>query len=345
MKDQPPATADGSDRDMKLRWGLIGCGDIARKRVAPALRDLTDCDFVAVSRVRSKLAESFAREFGAKKWYSNWQELLQDDEIEAVYVATPVDLHAVQTIAAAEAGKHVLCEKPLALNVSECAQMLAACRANNRKLGVAYYRHFYPVVARIKEVIESGEIGTPAMAQINAFEWFDPEPHHARAWLLNKQRAGGGPMFDFGCHRIEVLTNIFGPITDVKAMTANVLFTREVEDTATALFQFERGPCGVLAVTHAAHEPQDTLDIFGSLGSIHVPVLNEGTLRVVSAQEERIETHPPAANWHAPLIQDFVAAVLDDREPAVNGEIGRSVAMIEEQIYDRNNKLSCAQNS
>ncbi len=319
---------------MKLAWGLIGCGDIARKRVAPALRDLTECDFVSVSRRRGGLAESFAKEFGAKKWYSNWQELLLDDEIDAVYVATPVDLHAAQTIAAAEAGKHVLCEKPLALAVAECDQMLAACRANNVKLGVAYYRHFYPVVARIKEVIESGEIGTPVMTQINAFESFNPAPNNSRAWLLDRQQAGGGPMFDFGCHRIEVLTSIFGTITEVKAMTAKVLFAREVEDTAMALFQFERGACGVLTVTHAAHEPQDTLDVFGSQGSIHVPVLNEGTLRVVSTQGERIESHPPTANWHAPLIQDFVAAVLDDREPAVNGEIGRSVAMIEEQIYN-----------
>jgi predicted dehydrogenase len=119
----------------------------------------------------------------------------------------------------------------------------------------------------------------------------------------------------------------------VKAMSAKVLFAREVEDTATALFQFARGTCGVLTVTHAAQEPQDTLHIFSSQGSIHVPVLNEGSLRIVSAQDERIESHPPAANWHTPLIQDFVAAVFDNREPGVNGDTGRSVAMIEEQIY------------
>src|SRR2546425_12411441 len=124
---------------MKLAWGLIGCGDIARKRVAPALCDLKECDLVAVSRRQSELAESFAREFGANKWYSNWQELLLDDELDAVYVATPVDLHAGQTIAAAEAGTHVLCEKPLALTVAECDRILAACRANNVKMGGAYY--------------------------------------------------------------------------------------------------------------------------------------------------------------------------------------------------------------
>src|SRR5260370_660883 len=180
----------------RLRWGLIGCGDIARKRIAPALRDLADCDFVAVSRGRPELAESFAREFGARKWYSAWPELLLDQEIDAVYVATPVYLHAAQTIAAAEAGKHVLCEKPLAMNVSECDRMIAACRANNVKLGVAYYRHFYPAIKRAREIVHAGEIGVPVLAQINAFESFNPQTDHPRYWLVEKDQSGGGPMFD-----------------------------------------------------------------------------------------------------------------------------------------------------
>ena len=171
----------------QLRWGLIGCGDIAQKRIAPALRESATCELVAVSRAQTELAESFAKQFGARKWYSDWKELLRDEEIDAVYIATPVHLHAAQTIAAAEAGKHVLCEKPMAMNVSECGQMIAACRANKVKLGVAYYRHFYPVVERIKSIIASGDIGTPVMVQINAFEWFNPEADHPRSWLLKKR--------------------------------------------------------------------------------------------------------------------------------------------------------------
>jgi len=317
----------------QLAWGLIGCGEIARKRVAPALRDFEDCDLVAVSRRRPELAESFATEFGARKWYAAWPELLRDQEIDAVYIATPVHLHADQAVAAAEAGKHVLCEKPMAMNVSECDRIITACRMNKVKLGVAYYRRFYPVIERVKEIIQSGEIGIPVLAQVNAFEPFDPEPTHPRHWLLQKDRSGGGPMFDFGCHRIELLTNILGPIAKVKAMTSKVLFDREVEDTAMALFQFERGACGVLSVTHAAREPRDTLEIYGSLGSIHVPVLNEGTMRVRDDQGERTEAHSPNSNPHAPLIKDFVAAVIEDREPAVGGEIGRAVAKIEAEIY------------
>jgi predicted dehydrogenase len=317
----------------KIGWGLIGCGDIARKRIAPALRDLDSGELVAVSRARPELAKSFAEEFGARKWFGTWQDLLSDSEVEAVYIATPVHLHAEQAIAAAETGKQVLCEKPMAMNPGECDRMIAACHANKVTLGVAYYRHFYPVVERTKEIIQSGEIGEPVLAQINAFEYFNPEVDHPRHWFLEKNQSGGGPMFDFGCHRIEVLVNILGPITKVKAITSNVLFDREVEDTATALFQFERGTSGVLAVTHAAREAQDTLEIFGSRGSIHVPVLNEGTMRVTSDAGERVETHSAPANLHAPLIRDFTEAVMNDREPAVGGDVGRMVATIEEQIY------------
>ena len=317
----------------QLRWGLIGCGDIAQKRVAPAMRESASCRLIAVSRARSELAAAFAKQFGARKWYLDWKKLLVDEEIDAVYIATPVHLHAAQAIAAAAAGKHVLCEKPMAMNVRECDQMIDACRRHKVKLGVAYYRHFYPVVERIKTIIKSGEIGAPVLVEINAFEQFNPAADEPRSWLLRKDLAGGGPMFDFGCHRIEVLTDIFGPIVEVKAITANVVFDREVEDTATALFRFERGACGILSVSHAAAEAKDSLHIFGSLGSIRISILNEGKIRVIGKLGERYEAHPPHANLHVPLIEDFAKAVLTDREPAVSGVTGRAVALIEGAIY------------
>jgi predicted dehydrogenase len=312
---------------------LIGCGDISRKRVAPALRDLPNCELVAVSRAHFGQAESFAKEFGARKWYRDWTDLIADEEIDAVYIATPVRLHAEQTIAAAEAGKHVLCEKPMAMNVTECDQMIAACQAQNVKLGIAYYRHFYPAVNRIKEIIEGGEIGHPVIAQINAFEWFNPEPANPRYWLIDKSQAGGGPMFDFGCHRIEVLQNILGPITRTVSALNTVVFARQVEDTGVAAFQFERGTIGVLSISHAARQSQDTVVVFGSEGSIHVESLNEGTLAIKTNAGERLEARPPHQNFHQPLIADFTQAVIEDRQPQVDGEIGRNVSRIENDIY------------
>src|SRR5262249_27238234 len=157
---------------------------------------------------------------------------------------TPVHLHAEQTIAAAEAGKHILCEKPMAMSAAECDRMLAACRAHGVALGIAYYRHFYPVVNRVKAILESGDIGEPVFAQLAAFEHFDPAPDHPRAWLLQPSKSGGGPMMDFGCHRIEVLLELFGQdIRDTASVTANVAFDRSVEDTAAILVRFAQGPC------------------------------------------------------------------------------------------------------
>ena len=318
-----------------LRWGLIGAGDIAQKRIAPALRDLSNCDLAAVSRARAELAESFAKEFSARKWYANWQDLISDDEIEAVYIATPVSLHAAQTVAAAEAGKHVLCEKPMAMNVAECEQMIEVCRKNNVKLGIAYYRRFYPAIKCIKQIIEAGEIGKVVFAQINAFEFFNPSFDNSRHWLIEKEKSGGGPMMDFGCHRLEVLTNLFGAVRRIESIVANVAFEREVEDTAAALLQFEPGICATLTVTHAASEPQDTLDVFGTTGSIHIAILNQGEIKIKTKSGERTESYLPAPNVHQPLIEDFVEAVLTNREPQVSGEIGKTVALIEEKIYEK----------
>lgn len=318
----------------KLRWALVGCGDIARKRVAPALRDLDNCEFVGVCRQHPDLAEDFAKKFGAKKYYNSTGELVDDDEIDAVYVATPVYLHAEQTIAAAKAKKHILCEKPMALNPAQCDRMLKACRKNNVKLGIAYYRHFYPIIARVKQIIEAGEIGKPVLLQINAFEYFNPPKDHHRHWFVEKDKAGGGPMFDFGCHRIELLLNILGQVKSVKGFFSNAVFDIEVEDTATAHFTFERGANAVLNVTRAGFEAADTLDIYGDKGSIHIPVLNDAAMIVKTAAGQRTELHPPHPNVHLPMIDDFTQAVLDDQRPAIGPDIAREINRILQLIYN-----------
>ena len=316
-----------------LRWGLIGAGDIARKRVAAALRDAPRSELVAISRARPELAESFAAAFGARHWHARWQDLIADRDVDAVYVATPVRVHAEQAIAAAEAGKHVLCEKPMAMTVAECDRIIAACHANRVALAVAYYRRFYPAVARIKELIASGEIGEAVLAQAEAFESFNPQPGDARAWLVDRREAGGGPMMDFGCHRLELMLNFFGPVRRVASTVSNEVLEREVEDTAVAVLQFESGAIASVAVTHAASEPRDTLRVFGTRGSVELASLNAGEMQITINGERRRESHPPAANIHQPLVEDFVDAVLTGRDPAVGGNAGRAVAEVEEQIY------------
>jgi predicted dehydrogenase len=321
-----------------VRWGLIGCGDIAVKRVAPALRDLPNCELVSVSRAHPERAEEFARRFGAPKWHTHWRDLVADPDIDAVYVATPVYLHASQAILAAENGKHVLCEKPMALDPAECDRMIAAARSHSVRLGVAYYRHLYPILARIREILQSGEIGKVIVAQMNAFERYDPPTDDPRYWFLRRAQSGGGPMADFGCHRVEVLLHLFGSVNCVASSAGRVLFDREVEDTAVAVFEMQSGTRAVLSVTHAVTESRDTLDLYGSEGSLHVPVLNKGRLIVTTRAGEREESHPPHANIHLPCIDDFVMSIHEGREPAVNGVAGREVAVVVDSIYSRSEK-------
>lgn len=318
-----------------LKWGVIGAGDIVRKRVASALTDLPTCELTAICRSRPELGGSIAAEFGATRWYGDWKEMLGDDEIDAVYIATPVFVHAEQTIAAAEAGKHVLCEKPMAISTADCDRMIAAGRANDVKLGIAYYRRFYPVLARVRELLASDEIGCPVVAQMNAFEYQPLRKEDERGWFVDPGKSGGGPMMDFGCHRIEVLLDLFGEIEAQASLTTTTIFDRDVEDTAAVVMEFAAGPLATITVTHGSFEPQDTLSIFGTKGSIHIPVLNAGRLEVRKPEGSRVESRPPHENIHLPLIRDFTDAVFSQREPRVNGETGRRVAVIEDKIYGR----------
>jgi len=316
-----------------VRWGLIGAGDIVRKRVAAAIRDNENSELVSISRGRPDLAEAAAADVGARKWFANWREQIADEEIDAVYIATPIFLHAEQTIAAAGAGKHVLCEKPMALSVGECNEMIDACRSNNVKLGIAYYRHFYPLIERAKEIITADEIGRVSLAQINAFEHIDMQSGDPRHWFVEKAKSGGGPMMDFGCHRIEVLVNLFGRVDRIASMVSGSIYKREVEDTAVATLHFESGVTGTISVTHATNIPKDTLQIYGTDGRIEIPVINSGRLLVMAGTDQREEHLPPAENIHQPLVGDFVKSILQNREPAVDGEAGRYVSQLLEKIY------------
>jgi predicted dehydrogenase len=317
-----------------LRWGLVGTGDIARRRVAAALRDAPGGELHAVASGRPERARSFAAEHAIPRVFDDWRDLVCDPEVDAVYVATPVRWHAEPAIAAAAAGKHVLCEKPMAMDVAEAEAMVDAARRHGVRLGVAYYRHHYPLVARLRSLVSSGALGRPVFVQAQAFERFDPRPGDPRAWLLRRSESGGGPMMDFGCHRLEVFLDLMGPVAEARGLSTNVLFRdRDVEDACVAHLRFASGALGVLAVAHAARQSRDLLEVVGTEGSAHVPVLNEGRLRLTTAAGTSEEHHPAPANLHQPLVEDFVSAVREGRSPAVSGEVGLAVSRVLAAIF------------
>ncbi len=147
-------------------------------------------------------------------------------------------------------------------------------------LGVAYYRHFYPVVVRLRAIVAAAKSAIRSSRRLTPSNDSILQPQEERYWFVKRAEAGGGPMFDFGCHRIEILLSLFGPVRETVGLTANVVFDREVEDTAVAALRFASGPCATVTVTHAAVEPRDTVRIFGTAGSIHMRRLNAGGLLV-----------------------------------------------------------------
>jgi predicted dehydrogenase len=316
-----------------VRWGLIGVGDIVRKRVAEALSTAPDSALIAVAAAHPGRAEAFAREWQLPVWHADWRDLVRDPRVNAIYVASPVVCHAAQVLAAARALKPVLCEKPLAMDAAGSKTMVDACCRAGVVLGTAYYRRYFPVVRRIRELLASGEIGAPVIVQMNALSHFDPGADHPRRWLVEKKTAGGGPLKDFGCHRIELLLHLFGPVEQVSGTALNLRWMRDVEDTAVVNLSFKQRTQGTITVSHAAAEPRDTLDIYGTEGSLHVPELNRGKLILVSGQGSREEEHPPLANLHLPLIAGFVQSILQGEAPDVTGETGLAVDEIMDEIY------------
>ena len=292
--------------------------------MAAALRDAPGSRLVAVSRRQADRAEEFARRFGASRWHASWEDLLRSD-VDAVYIATPVDLHARMAIAAAEAGKHVLCEKPMALDVEACDRMIRAAEASGVKLGVAYYRHFYPILRRMKQLLQEGAIGTPVAAQADVFGAFDPGPDHPRRWIVEKDQSGGGPMFDVGSHRLEVFLSLFGAVAEVRGVVARVALSRDVEDTAVAALRFEHGPVATVRVTHATAESKDTLDVYGRTGSIHIPNLNGPEMRIRANGKRPSNTTRRRRTSTSRWSTSSCAPCGATRPPAVDGQVGREV--------------------
>jgi len=292
-----------------INWLVIGIGDITRKRVLPAV----------MAEPRSRLCGIVSRSpakaapYGVPAW-TDLGEALKQAEADAVYVATPVFLHAPQTIASLAAGKHVLCEKPVALNYAEAQSMVRTAAQTGRTLGIAYYRRLYPKVRRAKELVAQGAIGRPVLAEINCHDWFENDDGE-RGWLLDPAQAGGGPLYDIGSHRIDVLNYVFGTPLKVSAHLSNVVHRSAVEDSATVLIEYPGGVRGVVDVRWNSRIGRDEFRIVGTDGEIELSPLNGPSLSYPGGREE-LPAHP---NLHFPCVEDFVSAILGGSEPAASG--------------------------
>lgn len=283
-----------------LNWIVIGIGDIATRRVIPAIQSESRSSLYGlVTRDPAKAAA-----YPARVWDS-LAEALSDPAVHAVYVATPVFLHAPQTIQSLRAGKHVLCEKPMAMNEAEARSMVETAQEYGRMFGVAYYRRAYPKVQRAKQLLDAGAIGKPVLVELTCHEWREEPPPGGRNWLMDPLKAGGGPLYDIGSHRIDVSNFFLGQPLRACGHLSNAIHPYSVEDNATVMIDYPRGVRGIVDVRWHSKVRRDECRIRGTDGEMDLSPLN-GPELVHPGGSENIPNH---ANVHSPMIENFVDAV------------------------------------
>ncbi|MFP3938343.1 MAG: Gfo/Idh/MocA family protein [Phycisphaerae bacterium] len=285
-----------------ISWGTIGCGDVCEHKSGPALKGVPGSRLVAVMRRTRELAEDFALRHNVPKFYDNIDDLLADEEVQAVYIATPNNTHLKPVLAAANAGKHILCEKPMARSAEACRQMIDACREHDLSLAVAYYRRCYPSIMRAKEIIDAGEIGGVREIRIN-----DEFPLS---------------------HRLDLVHYLCGDAAAVLKRNETLPPGSHAEQGEVLHVSTLSGAEAIMNVGWEEKNAPETVDILGDAGEIHVTDLKKGQLRVIREGHEQQEQPGPLPATHWGLVQNFVAHLNDGEPLACDGVEGRKSTVI-----------------
>lgn len=315
-----------------LGWGVIGIGNIVRSTVAPAMVAEPECDLVAgVSRDQGR-ADDFAREFGARFAYTDYTQMLANPEVEAVFIATPNAFHSGQVIAAAAAGKHVLCDKPLANNPADARAAVEACSGAGVKLGVNFHNRHLPWVRDVSRLIADGVIGRVEMVQLQVASG----PRHYDNWRADPEMAGLGSVHNVGVHGLDFLRVLLGsdPI-EVMAMFDVTPGSGAVEMLALIQLRFGNGALVQYNANERLRDPLNDIVIYGTEGRIagrsFTRSRSDGELAVLTASGETI-TRYPAPEAHRLSLAAFTSAVLRGEEPNASGLDGLRSAQICEAI-------------
>lgn len=335
---------------MSIKWGVIGAGGIADRRTIPeGILGAEKAELVAVQDIDTARLQEIAAKHDVARHETEY-ELLADPNVEAVYVATPNHLHHGQVLAATAAGKHVLCEKPLALTLAECEEMVEACRDAGVKLGINFMMRFHACHSRIKQMIDAGELGTLVMGRAELTCWYPPIPG---AFRQDPELGGGGAFADMGNHCVDLLEMLFGPTRRVNCFTGNLVHDYPVEDTAVALLEFESGAKGVVDALFNVPDAaaRNALEVYGSRGSVvtfgtigqgsagSITTLLEKEDRGYDADQQREEAQsetiePDPVNIYAAHINAFCEAIENDTEPPISGEDGIWSHKVLEACYE-----------
>ena len=301
----------------KIRWGILGCAAIAEKSLIPALKNASGTELLAIASRSATKARDWAEKFSLPKSYGSYEDLLADKEIEAVYIPLPNHLHFEWTVKALRAGKHVLCEKPLALTASQAMEMFDEARANKRQLMEAFMYRFHPRLAKATELLESGAIGESRLVQ-SAFTFvFNRERDNYR-WA---PQMGGGALYDVGCYTVNVARLVF-KAEPLEIRTASHLDERTGIDLTTSwLCQFSDSRHSLLASSFEL-EFQSSLKISGREGSLflnRVFSAKDSPTEIILRQGEKLTSFnfPPVDQYQL-MVEHFGQVVGGQVSPLID---------------------------
>jgi predicted dehydrogenase len=294
-----------------IKWGFIGCGEVTEKKSGPAFAEVEGSMVEAVMSRSEAKARGYAERHGIAKWYTDPQELIDDPDVNAIYIATPPSSHATFAIMAMKAGKPVYVEKPLAASYEDCARVNRVSETTKVPCFVAYYRRYLPYFQKVKDIIDHGVIGKVINVQVRfAVPPRDLDYQNAQnlPWRLQPDIAGGGYFYDLAPHQLDLLQHIFGVIIEANGICANRGGMYKAEDTVSACFRFDSGLPGSGSWCFAAYESarEDRIEVIGDRGQLGFSVFNYDPieLHTIEGTQSIVVPNPPYVQF--PLIKNVI---------------------------------------
>jgi len=323
----------------QINWGFIGCGAVTEKKSGPAFNKVTGSQAVAVMRRDIDQARDYARRHGIASWYGDAAELISDPLVNAVYIATPPNLHARYAIMAMEAGKVAYVEKPMAANYADCLKMNEVAASTGMPLYVAYYRRFLPYFAKVREWIHSGKLGRLLFVQSALHlpprqEDFDPQ--HL-PWRVVAEQAGGGYFYDLACHQIDLFDWFFGPVASVQGSAFNRAGLYAAEDVVFASVTFAGGlPWnGSWSFATERRHYQDQVTVFGTEGTLTFSTFGFIPIRLEGPKNMEEDLPPNPENIQYGFIRNMVEELQGFRPIQGNGGVAAETNRIMDVILGK----------
>ncbi|GAB4014669.1 Gfo/Idh/MocA family oxidoreductase [Spirosoma migulaei] len=324
----------------QLKWGIIGCGNVTEVKSGPAFTKVPNSSLVAVMRRDTEKAADYAKRHNVPTWYDDADALINDPNVNAVYIATPPDTHAEYAIRAMRAGKPVYVEKPMARNAAECEAMNQVSRETGMPLLVAYYRRALPYFLKIKELIDEKVIGDIRYVRVQ-LNWqpYDEEvgENPKPRWRVDPEISGGGHFHDLASHQFDYLEYVLGPIKTASGIARNQAGLYQADDIVVANFEFESGVLGTGTWCYTVNKEQriEETQFIGSKGKISFSFFEMKLIRVETEAGTVEYTIPAPENIQQPLIESIVNELRGEGKCPSTGETGARANAILDQITAR----------